>query len=195
MIPGSARRSGPVDCAPVFRDRWSPRAMSGAPLSEAALMRLFEAARWAPSANNNQPWRFLYARRDSPHFAGFLDLLAPANQRWCAQAGALVVLLSATVSDHHDKPIRTHSLDAGAAWQSLALQGWMDGLVVHGMAGFDAERARSLLAVPERYAVEMMIAIGHPAPLDALPEDLRARETPSDRRALADSVREGPFAF
>lgn len=181
--------------APLFVERWSPRAMSGEALGDEHLMRLFEAARWAPSANNSQPWRFLYACRDTAHWPLFFELLGDGNKRWCSHAGALIVVLSATHFAHNGKPARLHSFDAGAAWMSLALQGSLDGLVVHGMQGFNDARAREALGVPQDYAVEIMIAVGKPAPRDTLPEDLQAREQASDRRRITDSVRAGLFAF
>src|SRR5580698_4825450 len=113
---------------PMFVERWSPRAMSGEPVSEAKLMRLFEAARWAPSSANAQPWRFAYARAGTPHFERFFNLLVEANRAWCARAGALILVVSKTKNDAGN-PLRTHSFDTGAAWMSLALQGWVMGLV------------------------------------------------------------------
>src|SRR5262245_8615643 len=106
---------------PLFLRRWSPRAMSGEPLAQEDLLRLFEAARWAPSSGNNQPWRFAYARAGTPHFASFFDLLADGNKPWCAKAGALIVLASKKSNDK-GRLARTHSLDTGAAWMSFALQ-------------------------------------------------------------------------
>jgi nitroreductase len=178
---------------PQFVERWSPRAMNGEPLSEAELMRLFEAARWAPSSSNAQPWRFVYARAGTHHFDRLFELLAEANRAWCARAGALIVVLSKTTFDN-GRPMRTHSYDTGAAWMSLALQGSQMGLVVHGMAGFDYDRARVDLGVPEDYAVEAMIAAGHPGKIEDLPETHRPREKPSPRRPARESVFEGRFA-
>jgi nitroreductase len=178
---------------PQFVERWSPRAMSGEPLSEADLMRLFEAARWAPSCANSQPWRFVYGRAGTPHFERLYELLAKGNRPWCARAGALIVVLSKTTFDD-GRPSRTHSYDTGAAWMSLALQGSLMGLVVHGMAGFDYDRARADLGVPEDYAVEAMIAAGHPGKLEDLPETHRPREVKSMRRPVQESVFEGRFS-
>lgn len=178
---------------PLFPRRWSPRAMSGEAIPEGELMRLFESARWAPSSGNGQPWRFLWAGRDGEHWERYFGLLAEANRRWAGQAAVLVVVLSRTVREGSGKPIRTHSFDAGAAWMALALQGSAMGLVIHGMAGFDYERARRELAVPDDFAVEAMIAVGRPGDVDDLPEDLRLRERPSDRRPVAESAFEGGF--
>ena len=156
-------------------------------------MQLFEAARWAPSSSNSQPWRFVNARAGTDHFAPFLDLLVDANKAWCVRAGALVVIVSKETFDN-GSPSRTHSFDAGAAWMSLALQAQILGLVAHGMAGFDYERAAALVGLPEGYAVEAMCAIGHPGNVDDLPERYRAREVPSGRRPAAQSVFEGKIA-
>ena len=186
-------RKPEYDVNPVFLNRWSPRAMSGEGISEEELLSLFEAARWAPSANNNQPWRFVYARRDTPHWQPFLDLLVDLNRAWAFRAAALVVVVSKTTFDHSGKFSRTHSYDAGAAWENLALQGSLKGLVVHGMQGFDYERARELLRVPDGYQVEAMAAIGRPGTLESLPEKYREREFPSDRKKLSEIVMEGFF--
>lgn len=176
----------------MFLRRWSPRAMSGDAVSDEILMQLFEAARWAPSSGNGQPWRFVYARVGTDFFARFQDLLAEGNKSWCARAGALVVVISKNFSDS-GRPSPTHSYDTGAAWMSLALQGSALGLVVHGMAGFDYERARVELGVPEGYSVEAMFAVGYPGRIEELTELERAREVPSGRRKVGELVFEGTF--
>ena len=183
----------PID--PIFLRRWSPRAMSGAAVGADDLATLFEAARWAPSTYNEQEWRFLYAHREGPHWQTFFDLLAEGNRAWCHRAGVLVVVLSHTVFARNGKPNPVHTYDTGAAWENLALQGCAMGLVVHGMMGFDADRARTALAVPDDYAVEAMVAIGHPGDPGELPEALRSIETPSGRKPVGELTREGPFAF
>jgi nitroreductase len=194
MLTGSERRHADHPVENLFVDRWSPRAMSGGEISSEELLTLFEAARWSPSSMNNQPWRMLYAPRSSCHWPLFFDLLAEGNRVWCAGAAALVVVISKTAFEN-GKPCRTHSYDSGAAWMSLALQGSLMGLVVHGMQGFDYDRARIDLDIPEGYQVEAMAAIGRPGRREDLPEQLQARETPSDRRPLSQSVCEGPFSL
>lgn len=136
---------------------------------------------------NNQPWRILYARRNTPHWPLFFDLLVETNQLWCARAAALLLFVSKTTFEN-GKPCRTHSYDTGAAWMSLALQGAIKGYVVHGMQGFDYEKARVVLEIPEGYQVEAMAAVGLPGRTEELPEQLQARETPNDRRPLAATV-------
>lgn len=195
MIKGSEKRKADHPIDDLFLDRWSPRAMTGEPVSHEELMVLFEAARWAPSSYNNQPWRMLYARRDTEHWQTFLDLLVEFNQSWAKNAGALVLFISKTTMDKNDDPSVTHSFDTGAAWENFALQGWLKGLVVHGMQGFDYARARSALNIPDGFRVEAMIAVGKPADTSALPDALRERESPSDRRTLDQTICEGPFCF
>ncbi len=177
----------------LFINRWSPRAMSGEAISDEELMILFEAAKWAPSSYNNQPWRFLYAKRHSPYWPVFFDLLVENNKLWAKNAAVLIVVISKNTLDRDGSPARTHSYDAGAAWQNFALQGSMLGLVVHGMQGFDYAKAREVLHVPNGYTVEAMIAVGKPGNKDELPEHLREREVPSPRKSLAEIVYEGPF--
>lgn len=195
MIKGSDKRKSDHLIDNIFLDRWSPRAMSGEPIQHEELMVLFEAARWAPSSYNNQPWRFLYARRGTSHWPLFFDLMAEFNQSWAKNAAALVVFISKTTFDFNGEPSVTHSFDTGSAWENLALQGWLKGLVVHGMQGFDYDRARNVLNIPEGFQVEAMAAIGKPAAPDTLPADLREKEAPSDRRKLEQTICEGPFCF
>jgi nitroreductase len=180
------------DIDPLFLNRWSPRAMSGEAMSESDLLRLFEAARWAPSSGNGQPWRFLYARAGTDHFAKFFGLLSEGNRPWCVRAGALAVVLSRKTFED-GRPSPTHSYDTGAAWMSLALQGSILGFVVHGMAGFDRMRARAELSVPENYDVEAMIALGHPGRIEDLPERYRARDVKSGRKPVREFAFEGAF--
>lgn len=179
----------------LFLDRWSPRAMSGEALTEEELMTLFEAARWAPSSYNNQPWRILYARRETRQWPAFFGLLVEGNQAWAKDAGALLLFVSKETFDFNGKPYPTHSFDTGAAWENLALQATMLGLVTHGMQGFDYERARTELNIPEGFRVEAMIAVGRPGDPAGLPERLREREAPSGRKPLNEITCEGAFNF
>jgi nitroreductase len=180
---------------PIFIRRWSPRAMSGEALTDDELLRVFEAARWAPSTYNEQEWRFLYARRDTPQWPLFFNLLAEPNQAWCKNAGVLVVVLARKTFTRNGKPNPVHLFDAGSSWQNLALQAAAMGLVAHGMAGFDFDNARAELRVPDEFAVAAMIALGRPGDPENLPEELRAMEKPSGHRPVEESICEGPFAF
>jgi nitroreductase len=193
MIKGSeTRKAGhPIDS--LFLDRWSPRAMSGEEIAEEELLTLFEAARWAPSSYNNQPWRILYARRNTIHWPLFFDLLVDFNKTWVKEAAAVVVFLSKTTFDHNGEPSVSHSFDTGAAWENFALQASLKNLVVHGMQGFDYARARTILKIPRDFQVEAMAAIGKPGKKEDLPLGLQEREAPNDRRKLAETISEGPY--
>lgn len=180
----------PID--PMFTARWSPRAMDGTPLSQAELMTLFEAARWAPSASNIQPWRFVYGVQGTPAFDALFAALRPGNQPWCKRAGALIVLATNTLLPD-GKPSPTHSFDAGAAWMSIALQASKMGLAIHGMIGFDPEAAAKAVALPANHALQAMMAIGHLGKKEDLDEPYRGREAPNDRNPIANLVHEGRF--
>lgn len=188
-------RSPSYDIAPLFVNRWSPRSMTGDPLNEDEFMPLFEAAKWAPSSYNNQPWRFLYATRNGDHWNVYLDILSDGNRTWAKQAAVLVVMISKTTFDFNGEPSQTHSFDAGAAWENMALEGARRGLVVHGMEGFDYEQAAAVLSIPSGYAIEAMAAIGIRGPPETLPIEMQEGEEPSDRKSLNDIIVEGTFDF
>lgn len=174
----------------IFLERWSPRTFTGEPMSDADLAPLFEAARWAPSSSNLQPWRFLYAKRDTPHFPLFFDALYDGNKGWAAKASVLVAVLSKTmIAAKDDRPERsnhTHSFDTGAAWACLALQASLTGWTAHAIGGFDLNKAAANLNVPDGYRLECLIAIGRYVP-DATPA------VPNSRSSQTTFVREGPF--
>ena len=195
MIKGSEKRVADHPIDNLFLNRWSPRAMTGERVPREDLMSLFEAARWAPSSYNNQPWRILYATRDGKDWDLFLNLLVDGNKAWAKNAGALLLFISQKTFGFNGAPSVTHSFDTGSAWENLALQGWLKGLVVHGMQGFNYEEARKQLNIPEGFDVEAMAAVGIPADPSTLPDDIRAREAPSDRRKLEETICEGPFCF
>jgi hypothetical protein len=180
------------DVHSIFINRWSPRAMSGEEIDEATLRSLFEAARWAPSSINNQPWRFIYARRNTPHWEAIFNLLAESNQVWAKSAAVLIVVISKKTFDS-DKPSITHSYDTGAAWGGFALQGSIKDLVVHGMQGFDYDKAKEVLHVPDDYSVEAMIAVGKKGNKNDLPAYLQEREFPSSRKSITEIAMEGIF--
>lgn len=182
---------------PLFLERWSPRAFDSSAIPQADLDTIFDGARWAPSAFNYQPWRFLYAHRDDADWARFLDVLLPFNQSWVRNAGALIFVLSDTLSSapgsDEAKPSHSHSFDAGAAWALLALQATRLGYHTHAMTGVDFDKARAQLAVPERFRIEAAVAIGRMGDTSVLPEALAAREIPSDRKPVESIARQGNF--
>ena len=184
---------------PLFVERWSPRAYTGEPISEESLLGLLEAARWAPSSYNSQPWRFIYALNGSKEWPALLGLLAERNQRWATKASALVILVSKKThlkaGESQPSPLPNHSLDAGAAWIQFALQAARSGWRTRAMGGFDRDRARAELGIPDDYHVEVAIAIGRQADRGSLPEELQALEKPNQRRPLRQLVAAGRFSF
>jgi len=184
---------------PDMLARWSPRAFTDETIPQADLLTILEAGRWAPSAFNVQPWHFIYARRDTEHWASLLGLLAPFNQAWAQHAAALIFVASRTTrlnsAGTEESPNKTHAFDAGAAWGLLALQTTKLGWHAHGMAGLDYERAKVELGLPENFRVEIAVAIGRQGDKALLPEGLQAREIPSARKPLSEIVSEGRFAL
>jgi nitroreductase len=184
----SRHREPDFPVAPIFVQRWSPRAFDASPMSLADLQTILEAARWAPSAFNIQPWRFVYALRDDEHWEAFLRLLDPFNEAWAHNASALVFVVSDTLTPAQGsspaKPSRTHSFDTGAAWAHLALQASILGYQAHAMAGIFFDEVARQLSIPERYRVEIAVAIGRQASPTILAPALREREVPSNRMPL-----------
>ncbi len=178
---------------PLILSRWSPRSMSGETMTDGELLPLFEAARWAPSSYNSQPWKILYAKKGTPEWDLFYSLLVEFNQQWCKNASALVLIVSRDTFEHNNKPAPTHSYDTGAAWMALALEGNSRGYVVHGMSGFDYDRARQTLEIPDGYTIEAMAAIGKRAPKEKLPKEMQESETPSSRKPLSEIAVPGKF--
>lgn len=192
-MPANVHRHPARAIDPLFVNRWSPRAYSGEEIPDAVLEQGFEAARWAPSARNAQPWRFVYSRRHSPSWDTFVALLNPRNQAWAPGAAALVAVLSRTTYDD-GTPILTHSFDTGAAWANFAHQLLLTGWHTRAIGGFDRGAARAALGVPDGYAVEILIAVGRQGAADTLPEEFRPLEAPNDRRPQSAFVSEGAFA-
>lgn len=195
--PETNGRKADHDIHEMFLTRWSPRAFTGEAMPDDILHGLFEAARWAPSAFNAQPWRFVYAHRGTEAWDRLFDVLIPFNQLWVKNASVLIYV----VSDRYRRaegqppaPIHSHSFDAGAAWAYLALQASHVGWAAHAMAGFDMARAYEVLGVPEdQYRVEAAIAVGRPADASTLDEPLRSREAPSPRNPVSSFAFDGKF--
>lgn len=173
----------------IHLDRWSPRAFDRSSISEDMLFSLFEAARWAPSAFNAQPWRFVYALRDTPDFDALLATLLPMNQGWAQHASVLMYVLSDTLvtlpGQSELTPSVTASFDTGSAWGALAHQAATLGLYTHAMAGFDRDLAAQHIGNSSRYRIEAAIAVGRLGDPETLPDMLRAREFPSPRRPVS----------
>lgn len=187
-MPDSAslpsQRSPQYAVDPLFPERWSPRAMTGARLDLETLNSLLEAARWSPSSGNSQPWVFVHALRGTPAFAAFQEVLSEGNRPWCARAGALVLLAARTRDEAKQRALPHAEFDCGSAWMALALQASLSGLVAHAMAGFDSEAAARTAELPPDLKPMVMIALGRRADKETLEEKYRPREFPSDRRPV-----------
>ncbi|MBW9088075.1 nitroreductase family protein [Rhizobium wenxiniae] len=196
MTTSNSRMSEfPIDA--YFLDRWSPRAFTDETMDREQILTILDAAHWAPSSGNNQPWRFIYGLRGTPAFEAILDLLVPGNQRWAKNAAALMIIVSKSYrvsSSGEHKPAYTHSYDTGAAWFSVICEAMKLGYHAHGMEGFDKEKAVDVLELPEGYRVEAAAALGRMAARETLPEDLREREVPSGRKAVSEIAFEGKFS-
>lgn len=175
---------------PLFIDRWSPRSFSADEIGDDVLAQIFEAARWAPSASNSQPWRFVVVKRASSRWAEAVALLNEQNRHWAQGAAALIFIASTTVINGPNgaRKSRSHSFDAGAAWAHLALQAHLLGWATHAIGGFDRESAPGAFGAHADLNFEAAVAIGRRGPAEALPDHLRAREQPNQRRAVREFV-------
>jgi nitroreductase len=178
----------------LVRDRWSPRAFADTAIDEPVLRSLLEAARWAPSANNSQPWRFLVARREEPEeFARLLGCLVPANQRWASKAAVLMVAVATTV-DHKGRALGHAEYDTGQAVAWLSCEATAREIRVHQMGGFDPDRVRQVYGVPDDARPLVAIAIGYPGDPQSLDDDLKERElAPRTRRPQSELVFSGKY--
>lgn len=154
---------------------------------------VFEAARWAPSAANVQPWRFVVARTgvDREKFHSFIF---DGNVAWCEKAPVLIAVVSKNDSELLGGENPSHAFDTGAAWGYLALEAARKGLATHAMGGFDRAKAKEILNIPENYTAHAIVAIGYQGERDDLQQQLQEREKPSDRNEVDTFISEGTFA-
>lgn len=189
LVPNNRVPDAPVN--PMFLDRWSPRAFDPAPLPEEDIATLFEAARWAPSCFNEQPWLFVYGTSKEERET-LLEILSEKNRLWAHKAPVLAILFARRTFARSGKPNRWAGHDCGAAWVSLAFQARLLGLYAHAMAGFSRSRAYELLHVPEeQYEAMCAIAVGTYGDRDALPPEEKEREQPNTRKPLAEVAIKG----
>lgn len=187
-------RSNDFAINPIILNRWSPRSFLAKPVAEVDLLALLEAARWAPSCFNEQPARFIVARKpeDLEKMRGCLN---PGNRVWAGQAPVLIAVLSHPFFRETGKPNRWAAYDSGTAWGYLALEAFRRGLFAHAMGGFSVEKARAEFGVPAEWGIQAILAVGYRGPREQLPPELQARETPSNRNPLNEIWAEGKFGF
>jgi nitroreductase len=174
----------------LIEERWSPRAFSDKPLRPEDLRSLFEAARWAASSMNAQPWRFVAAPRTEPAlFEGLLGCLVEKNQSWAKAAQALVLTVAVSKFEHNQQPNRHAFYDLGQAAAQLVLQATALGISVHQMGGFSVDKARALYGIPADFEPVSVLALGYLGDPAQLPPDLAAREgVPRVRRPQTETV-------
>jgi nitroreductase len=185
-------RAADHEIDPIFINRWSPRAFSSEAIDDETFNRVMEAARWAPSSFNEQPWRFIVARSEEDR-ARFVDFLMALNQLWAKDVPVLILIVSKKTFSHNGTPNAVYQFDAGTAWGYLSLAAAQNGLITHGMAGFDRQKAREVLGIPDDFEPIAVIALGKHGDTAQLPADFQAREVPSGRRPISESVMEGKF--
>jgi nitroreductase len=176
------------DVNPIFVNRWSPRSFTEDPVSRSTLDSMVEAARWAPSSNNLQPWSFRISNGPGPTRDSWNEAVNQWNRSWADKAPVLVWVVARTTvppSERHPtgSANRHAHFDTGAATIQFVLEGERHGLKAHYMGGVDVHKAHQLLGLDADHEVVCAIAIGHPGPADALPEPMRAREHASSRKA------------
>ena len=174
----------------LIRERWSPRAFSAEGVSPEILQSLFEAARWAPSSNNEQPWAFLVGTKgDGDTFARILATLVEPNQTWAKHAAVLAIAVSELAFAKNAQPNRNAFYDTGAAVSQLTLEATFRGLFVHQMAGFDPRKAVEAFSIPNGWEPIAAFAIGYAGDPQTLPDALRERElAPRTRKPLHEFV-------
>jgi len=157
--------------------RRSPVSFSNELIPEADMNLLFEAARWAPSSYNQQPWRFIFAtREDNDAYQRLFELLVPANQEWAVSAPVLMLSVAEIIPENRSKENRFAFHDLGMAVGNLLIQATSMGIYVHQMGGYDVEKARKDMLIPDRYEPAAMFALGYPGEVDSLPMELKRRE-------------------
>jgi len=179
----------------ILRRRWSPRAFADRKVEANKLRSLFEAARWAPSSFNEQPWSFIVATKDQPEeYAQLLSCLVEKNQQWARLAPVLMVSVAKLKFEKTGKPNRHAFHDVGLAMGSMLIEATALGLFVHQMAGFSAEKVREKYGVPPDFEPVAAIAIGYPADPEVLPESFREQEIgPRRRKPISSFVFEGEW--
>jgi len=177
----------------LIAERWSPRAFSDKPVAPDVLASLFEAARWAPSSSNEQPWAYIVAtKEDAEDFAKLVSVLVPFNVTWAQHAPVLALAVAELSFAKNGTPNRNAQYDVGAASAWLTVEATSRGLFIHQMAGYDHDKARQVFGVPTGWEPIAAMAIGYPGDPDSLPQPLRDREVaPRTRKLISEFVMSG----
>ena len=179
------KRKFEYDIMQEIKERWSPRAFSGKEVPEEELMAVLEAARYAPSSANVQPWRFLVAKKKDD-LEKMRSILDPGNQKWANRAPILILIAADKINHSKGKNNRWNMFDTGTAWGFLSLEAQRRGLITHAMGGFNAERARKLFQISDHYDLMAVVAVGYYGNKSELSEFNQSREHPNTRREIKD---------
>ncbi len=182
------------DIHPVLKERWSPRIFDSKPVEEEKLKRIFEAARWAPSAFNEQPWRFIIGKKGSKSWDDIYETLIGFNQAWTKTADVLALVVGKTHSSNNGKPNATFEYDTGQSVAHLTFQTTSEGLFIHQMSGFSKEKAKEIFEIPDGFEPLTAFAIGYMGNVEDLNEDFQKMEkSPRERKQFDEFVFEGKF--
>ncbi len=171
----------------TIASRWSGRAYDAAkPVTQAQIIALLEAARWAPSCYGDQPWRFIVWDKNTDEYAWLraFDCLAPGNQSWVKDAPILMLTCADTLFNHNGQPNRWGQYDTGAATENLCLQACSMGLMAHQMGGFDANKTREAFAIPAQFTPMAMVCVGYPADIATVTGEALTREMAERKRKV-----------
>ena len=179
----------------LIKRRWSPRAFTQVPVAAGQLHSMFEAARWAASSFNEQPWRFVVAtQQEEDKYQALLDCLNEGNREWAERAPVLILSVAKLTFERNGRPNRHAYHDVGQAFANMAIEATHLGLAVHPMGGFDVDKAREDLTIPDDYDPVAMIAVGHTGDFDGLTDEFKADElAPRTRNASKDFIYSGKF--
>lgn len=183
-------------CDEIFLTRRSTRAFDlEKKIDHDELMSCFEAARWAPSSYNSQPWRYVYAEKGSLAYNNMVESMVEFNKQWASHAQYLILICSRTKMRHNDAYARTHSLDAGSSYIQFILEAHQRGIACHPMDGFSHEKIRAFFNIPEIYQIEALVACGKPGDISLLPAALKEKEIPTERLKIEEFVSSENFRF
>ncbi len=179
----------------LIRERWSPRAFADKPVPQDVLRSIFEAARWAPSSNNEQPWAYIVATNDDKeNFEKMLSVLVEFNAGWAKSASVVALAVARLTFAKNNTPNRNAQYDTGAASALLSMEATAHGLAVHQMAGFDPDKARQVFGIPPGWEPIAALAIGYQGDPASLPPPLKDREiAPRTRKPIAEFVMAGQW--
>ena len=167
---------------PLLKKRWSPRSFTDQMVGKESLQRIFEAARWAPSSSNDQPWRFIVGIKGDKTWDKIMETLVDFNQKWAKLAPVLALSIGKKISDKSGKPSRTFTYDVGQSVAHITFQAMHEGLFVHQMGGFSTQKAAELFNIPEDYQAITAFAIGHKGSPDLLEENFAEMEKSERKR-------------